>query len=67
MQKISQLMLTVGLALVRNFVDRVEHGGVMFAAELPPDFRERGRGELFHKEHGDLARECNHSRIAAHL
>ena len=40
---------------------------MVFAPELLADFRQRGRGELLHEEHGDLARVGNHFRVAANF
>ena len=39
----------------------------MLAAELLADFRERSGSKLFHKEHGNLAREGDHLRVTAHF
>ena len=44
------------MALLLNFVDGVNDGGVMFAAEGSADLRKRGIGQLFDQVHGYLAR-----------
>src|SRR5262249_22395598 len=50
-----------------DLVNRVQDGGVVLAAELPADLRQRRRGELLHQVHGDLAREGDGLGVAAHL
>src|SRR4029077_3929695 len=42
-----------------NLIDGVQHGGVMFAAELLSDLRQRSGSQLLHQIHGDLARESD--------
>jgi hypothetical protein len=45
----------------------VENRCVVLAAELLTDFGQRGGSKLFHKEHGNLPREGNHTGIAPHF
>lgn len=61
------VQLLVGAAERVDFVDGMEHGGVVLAAELASDFRQRGGGELLHQVHGNLARVGDGFRVRAHL
>jgi hypothetical protein len=45
-----------------DFADRVQHRGVILAAEGPADLGERGVGELPRQIHGDLTGEGHHFR-----
>src|SRR5207247_10751364 len=45
----------------------LQHRGVMLAAELTANLRQRGRGELLHDVHGHLPRKSDRARIAAYL
>jgi hypothetical protein len=44
-----------------NLVDGVQHRGVVLAAKLPADFRQRCGGQLLYDVHGHLARESDSS------
>jgi len=51
--------IRVGLAQSFNFLDRMENGGVMFAAEDTSDFGKGRLRQVFHQIHRDLARVRN--------
>src|SRR5438270_6174696 len=46
-----------------DLLDRVHHGGVVLAAELPPNLRQRRLGELFCQIHRDLPRHHDRAGI----
>src|SRR5215475_4901171 len=50
-----------------DLVDGVKHGGVVLAAELPADLRQRSSSELLDDVHRDLARESDCTSVAAHF
>src|SRR5438309_748027 len=54
-------------AQLLDLVDRMQHRGVMLAAELTANLRQRGRGELPHDVHGHLPRKSDRARIASYL
>ena len=57
----------VGMTFLVDFVYGVNHSGVVFAAELLSDLRQRSRSQLLDQVHGDLAREGDGFGIRAHL
>src|SRR5882762_10767554 len=50
-----------------DLVDRMKDRGVMLAAELPTDFRQRRLGELLDQVHRNLARESDCFCIGAYF
>src|ERR1700682_5041940 len=50
-----------------DLVDRMKDCRVVFAAELPPDFRKRRLGKLLDQVHCNLARERDRFRIGTYF
>src|SRR5712691_1152850 len=61
------VQILVGPAQLFDLVDGVQDGSVVLAAELAPDLRQRGGGELLHDIHRYLAWKSDGPRVAANL
>src|SRR5436309_2063179 len=61
------VQILVGAAHFLDLVDGVQHSGVMLAAKLAANFRQRRGRELLDDVHGDLARKGDGASITADL
>src|SRR5260370_38058732 len=57
----------VGPPQLFDLVDRMQHRGVVLAAELAADLRKRSGGELLDDIHRHLARKSDRARVTADL
>src|SRR5713226_741430 len=61
------VQILVAAAQGVDLVDGMQDGGVVLAAELSANLRQRGRGKLLDQVHGNLAGEGDGFGIAPHL